>query len=104
MKELSNGKVVINAGRGYMTPGIHYQAIKNKLKNYPNFLQNAIVLIEYAGSDTYTSSFEEDRLRVYEPVVNTDVPMPHLLLPHLDINSFFSFLMSSKINSVLKKK
>lgn len=97
-KTLSKG-VTINAGRGYMTPGIHYQAIKNKLKIYPNYLKNSIVLIEYEGSSIYTSSFEKDRLRVYEPVVKTDNPMPHLLLPHLDMSSFFSFLMYSK-NSI----
>lgn len=96
--KLSNG-VTINAGRGYMTPGIHYQAIKNKLKDCPEYLQNTVVLIEYPGSDFYTSPFEEDMFRVYEPVVETDKPMPHLLLPHLDFNSFLCFLTKSP-NSV----
>lgn len=93
------GGVEINAGRGYMTPGIHYQALKNKLKNHPGFLQNSVVLIEYAGSDIYTSAFEEDLLRVYEPVVESDEAMPFLLLPHLEYDSFLSFLKESS-NSV----
>jgi len=58
--KLSNGKVAINAGRGYLTPGIHYQAIKSKLKDYPDFLKNSIVIIEYAGSDVYCTNFEDD--------------------------------------------
>lgn len=94
--ELNDGKVVINAGRGYMTPGIHYQAIKNKLKEHPGFLENSVVLFGYEGSDIYISNFEDDKLRVYEPNLKTDKPMPHLLLPHLDLTSFLSFLKYSK--------
>ncbi len=94
--KLSNGKVAINAGRGYLTPGIHYQALKSKLKDYPDFLKNSIVIIEYAGSDVYCTNFEDDRLKVYEPIVTTDVAMPHLLVPYLDFNSFIEFLIYSK--------
>ena len=94
--KLNDKKVVINAGRGYMTPGIHYQAIKNKLKEYPGFLQNSVVLFGYEGSDIYISNFEEDIYRIYEPNLKTDKPMPHLLLPHLDLPSFLSFLKYSK--------
>jgi hypothetical protein len=93
--ELSNG-VVINAGRGYMTPGIHFQALKNKLKNHPNFLKNSVVLLEYPGSDIYTLSFEEDFLKVHEPEFNGEKAMPHLLLPHLDYDSFFAFFTKSQ--------
>lgn len=96
--ELSN-KITINAGHGYMTPGIHFQALKNKLHENPDYLKNTIVLIEYVGSDIYTSSFEDDKLKVYEPLVKTDKPMPHLLLPHLDFKTFISFLTESK-NSI----
>ena len=101
--ELSKG-ITINAGRGYTTPGIHYQAIKNKLKYYPEFLHNAVVLLEYPGPDIYTSSFEEDILRVYEPVIETDKSRPHLLLPYLDLSSFLSFLTKSRNGISVKVK
>ena len=104
ISELSNGKTVVTAGRGNMTPGIHYQAIKNKLEQNPDYLKNAIVLIEYAGSQVYTSNFEQDKYQVHEPLDPSDKPMPHLLLPHLNRRSFLSFLKESKNSSSVKKE
>ncbi|MEQ8472361.1 MAG: hypothetical protein RIC35_14305 [Marinoscillum sp.] len=102
-RELSNG-VTVNTGTGFMTPGIHYQALKNKLKSYPDYLKNSVVLIEYPGPDIYISSFKEDFLRVYEPVVATDKSTPHLLLPHLDYQSFLAFLTKSTNGIKVKVK
>ncbi len=104
IKELSGGKVVVNAGRGYMTPGIHYQALKSKLEKYPDYLKDAIVVIEYSGCDIYPSSFNEDKLKVYEESGNTDKPMPHLLLPYLNNKSFLSFLRDSHNSFRVKSK
>ncbi|MFP5470113.1 MAG: hypothetical protein ACLGGV_00820 [Bacteroidia bacterium] len=103
MKKLSQGKTVVNAGRGYTTVGIHYQAIKNKLKKHPDYLRNATVIIEYPGSGIYTNSFSEDKLRVYESNIENEKSMPHLLVPYLDFNSFINFLFESK-NSLSTKK
>lgn len=102
-KKLSSG-VTINAGRGYITPGVHYQGLKSKLKEHPDYLRNSIVLIEYSGSGAYTSPFAKDMLSVFEPTDSdkTDKAMPHLLLPYLDMNSFLSFLKKSN-NSILVK-
>lgn len=95
------GITVVVAGRGYMTEGIQYQALKNKLFHYPDFLKGAKVFIEYSGSDVYSGSFAENKLKVYEPLVSIEKPMPQLLLPHLNFNSLLSFLKESKnANSV----
>lgn len=104
IRQLSNGKTVINEGRGYMTPGIHYQALKNKLEEYPDYLKNAVVFIEYPGSQIYTSDFKQDKFLVYEPLVSTDKPMPHLLLPHLNWSSFRSFLKESNNSTSVKRE
>lgn len=101
---LSEGKTAINAGRGYMTAGIHHQAIKNKLKNHSDYLEGAYVFVEYAGSDIYASSFEEERLRVYETDDPDDKAMPHLLLPYLSPSSFFSFLRESDNSPRVKRE
>ena len=91
-----SGKKVICAGRGYMTFGVHYQALKNKVKNHPNFLKNSIVLVEYAAEPQWTSSFLNDQMLVYEPkVLGYDKPMPQLMLPHLSLNSLIEFLKIS---------
>lgn len=95
LRELSGGKVAINAGRGYMMPGIHYQALKNKLISNPDYLRNSFVFLEYAGTRTYTFNFYYDRLRVYEPIVEADNAMPHLLLPHLNFSALIDFLVYS---------
>lgn len=99
--KLSDG-IAINAGRGYMTPGIHYQALKNKISQYPDYLRDAIVVIEYAGSSTYDTPFKEDKLKVYEPVIESDRPAPHLLIPHLDFNSYVEFMRESENGNEVK--
>jgi hypothetical protein len=98
----SPDKIVIVGGRGYMTPGVHYQALVNRLAFYPNYLKNAVVCLEYPGSDIYSSSFAEDILKVFEPQITGEKAMPHLLLPHLNKNSLWQFLNISK-NSVSVK-
>jgi hypothetical protein len=102
--EHENDKVAIVAGRGYTGAGMHYQALQNKLSNHPDYLKDACVFIEYAGSGTYTENFKEDKLRVYEPVDDTDKPMPHLLIPHLTIKSLFTFLKESKNSNSVKRE
>lgn len=89
-------KIAIVAGRGYMTPGIHYQALVNRLAEYPNYLKDADVFIEYFGPGIFTNSFDDDKYRVYEPVVATDGSSPHLILPHLNYKSLIAFLKESK--------
>jgi len=81
------GKIAIVAGRGYMTPGVHYQALLNRLMQYPNYLRSTAVVLEYPGTDIYSSSFARDRLKVFEPQVMGEKAMPHLLLPHLNLNT-----------------
>ncbi|MHC1775961.1 MAG: hypothetical protein AB9834_11165 [Lentimicrobium sp.] len=90
------------AGRGYMTEGIHYQALENKILEFPDYLDGANIFIEYPGSDIYTSSFQDNKLRVYEPIVSNDKAMPQLLLPHLNCNSLMSFLKESKNSNSVK--
>lgn len=95
IKKMSQGKVVINAGRGYMMPGIHIQALQNKLNHHPNYLKGALVLLEYPQAPIYETPYKQDKLRVYEPVVDTDKPMPHLLIPHLTSRSLYTYLQES---------
>lgn len=91
-----SGKKAINAGRGYMTFGVHYQALKNKVKNHSNFLKNSIVLVEYAYGPQWASSFLDDQMLVFEPkLLGYDKPMPQLMLPHLSLNSLMEFLKTS---------
>ncbi|MBN1950285.1 MAG: hypothetical protein JW801_03725 [Bacteroidales bacterium] len=102
LKELSGGKTVINAGRGYMTAGIHYQALKCKLANYPDYLRNAFVFIEYPGPTIYTSPFEFDKFRVHEQKNCPETAMPHLLLPYLNFSDLCCFFRESH-NSLTAK-
>jgi len=90
------GKIAIVAGRGYMTPGVHYQALLNRLMQYPNYLRSTAVVLEYPGTDIYSSSFARDRLKVFEPQVMGEKAMPHLLLPHLNLNTLWEFLKISE--------
>lgn len=89
------GQSVIVAGRGYMTPGIHYQALKHKLHLFPDYLNGAVVLLGYDGRPVYPTPFAEEKLRVYEPPKWIGEPMPHLLLPHLSLSSLWEFLQVS---------
>jgi len=86
---------VIVAGRGYMTPGIHYQALKHKLHHFPDYLNGALVLMGYDGRPVYPTPFAEEKLKVYEPPKWIGEPMPHLLLPHLSLSSLWEFLQES---------
>jgi hypothetical protein len=90
--QLNQNKIVINAGRGYLTSGIHYQAILNNLASYPEFLTGSIVLLEYPGSSIYTEGFLANRYVVNES-------MSHLVLPHLDKKAWLNFIKKSN-NSI----
>lgn len=85
-------KTAIVAGRGYMTAGIHYQALKFRVSEFPDFLKNVSVLIEYPGNSVFSEPFNEQQYRVYEPILSEDKAMPHLLLPHLNFKSFRDYL------------
>lgn len=93
---LDQNKVAVVAGRGYMTPGVHYQALKYKLQCYPDYLRGAKVFIEYPGPDVYTDPYNEDKMKVYEPILDSDEAMPHLLLPYLDFRNLLTFLKESR--------
>ncbi|MFT5914002.1 MAG: hypothetical protein ACI81T_000487 [Bacteroidia bacterium] len=90
--ELDSGKVAVVAGRGFMTAGIHYQALKMRLKDFPDFLKGATVFLEYPGSRIYDQSFEEQVFKVHE---SGSEAMPHLLIPHLDFVDLKGFLTQS---------
>jgi hypothetical protein len=97
----NNEKAAVVAGRGYMTAGIHYQALQNRLKKYPQYLNNAIVFLEYPDPLIYTNPFSDDELRVSEDQTNGK-SRSHLILPHLDWSSFCVFISQSK-NSLLTR-
>lgn len=99
LKTISNGKVVVNGGRGYMTPGISYQALKNKLEESPEYLKDAMVFLEYPGYDNYTNAFKDDQMRVHESSFGDKTSMPHLILPHLTFKSFLQYWKESN-NSI----
>jgi hypothetical protein len=101
MRKDTNLTVVV-AGRGYMTEGIHYQALKNNISKYPDYLKNAKVFLEYYGSDVYSGSFDENRLRIFEPLETNEAAMPQLLLPHLDSRSLLAFLKESHNSKKIK--
>lgn len=101
--EKAKDKIAIVAGRGYMTPGVHYQALKNRLSNYPNYLKDSYVFIAYNGSGVYTSKFKDDKLKVYE-IPTESKSMPYLLIPHLTFKSLFIFLKESKNSLKVKIK
>jgi hypothetical protein len=91
------GKIAVVGGRGYSTSGTHYQALKSKVREFPDYLRNSIVLVEYPGSRIYDQDFRESQLFVYEPWDPTlDKPMPHLMLPYLGLKDFFEFMKKSK--------
>lgn len=89
-------KIAVVAGRGYMPSGLHYLALQNKISKHPDYIRNANVFIEYPGSSIYAEKYDDVKYRVYEPVVKTDRAMPNLIIPHLTLSSFFSFLFESK--------
>ncbi|MEO1349024.1 MAG: hypothetical protein AAFW84_09515 [Cyanobacteria bacterium J06635_15] len=80
--------VTVVAGRGHTSSGIHYQALKNRLSEHPNYLRGAKVFIEYSGSSQYDEPFRGEQFRV-------DQKMPHLLLPYLDYQSLFEYVDKS---------
>lgn len=94
--EKDSGSVAIVAGRGYTTPEIHYRAIKNRLKKFPDYLKNTVVFLEYPNAPIYTNLFEEDEFKVFESEQTKQESMAHLLLPHLDFQSFLNFLVKSE--------
>jgi hypothetical protein len=96
--------IAIVAGRGYMTAGVHYQAISNRLRVFPDYLKNAVVFLEYPSYPIYTNHFEIDRYRVYESEHTNRESMAHLILPHLDFASFIIFLRDSKNSSKVKMR
>ncbi|NRA12455.1 MAG: hypothetical protein HRT57_10930, partial [Crocinitomicaceae bacterium] len=95
-------KVIVVAGRGQLTSGMHYQAIKNRLEMFPNYLKGTKVFLEYAGSQIYTTEFSQDELTILEPRLKNANAAPHLLLPHLNFNSFLEFW--EKSDNSLKMK
>ncbi len=95
-------KTTIVAGKGYTTPGTHYQAIKSKLAKFPEYLKNSLVFIQHTGNENYYQPFDEGHLRVYEPSTTSDQAMPHLLLPYLDYESFLIYEKQST-NSIQVK-
>lgn len=97
------GKTAIVAGRGYMNAGMHYQALKNKLKKSPNYLKGAVVFLEYAGSSTFETPFSYDQYFVFEsPEFNE--AMPHLVLPHIDGGYLKEYLKKSENSNYVKAK
>jgi hypothetical protein len=101
-KEKDTNKVVVVAGRGYTTAGTTYQALKNKVSKYPDYLKNAKVFIEYTGSKQWDKAFNKEQFRVYEPIVPGDKAMPHVLLPFLDTRSFIEFIRKTPNSNSVK--
>jgi hypothetical protein len=90
------GKIAIVAGRGYSTPGIQFQALNKRISEYPNYLKGANVLLEYPGPDIFTKQFDDDKWKVYEPMIAGEKAMPHLLLPYIGLKDLFYYLSESK--------
>ncbi len=88
-------KTAVVAGRGYLTPGIHYQALKKRLEKYPGYLQHASVFIELPGSRIYETAFSEDEMMVYESPDLKEDPMPHLILPYIGLKELVEFIRKS---------
>lgn len=95
VEKLYPHKIAIVAGRGYMTSGVNYHAITNKIRESPDYLKNAVVLLEYPGGAVYDENFLRERYKVFELSEPDEVAMPHLLLPHLKYKSFIQFLRNS---------
>ncbi len=102
LKENYPSKTTLITGRAYMTPGVHYQALKHKLDDYPDFLKGAKVFIEYSGWGTYTEPFTQARLRVSEPTGPKDIARTQFLIPHLAITDLPSFFRESENNWKIK--
>ncbi len=102
-KSLYPNKKVVIAGKGFMNAGIHYQALKNKLKKHPNYLENTLVLIEYPGCglypDHFLNPFLQDQLKVPE---NKKESKSHLILPHLSFFSLLKFFKKSHNSYAVK--
>jgi hypothetical protein len=92
---MDSNSIAVNTGRGYYTSAIHYQALKKRIAKYPDFIRGSKVLIELPGSSIFTESFKDNQYRVWEPIVKTDKPMPHLLLPYLNRRDFMDFFLLS---------
>jgi hypothetical protein len=97
-------KVAVVAGRGYLTAGVHYQALVNRLAECPDYLRGANVFIEYPGSSVYETPFKDEQFRVYEQNYDSRETMPHLLLPHINMSSLFQFLNKSTNSFPVKAK
>ncbi len=99
------GSIAVVAGRGYMTAGIHIQALENRLKQYPDYLKGAKVIIGYPGSSIYTDLYSDDRLKVYEPEFYSNAkPMPHLMLPHIHWGNLMEYLQISENKTKVKSE
>jgi hypothetical protein len=96
----NNDKIAVVAGRGSMTAGIHYQALSHRLKNYPEYLKDAYVFIEYPDPLVFTNLFIDDEFMVMEH--NNGKSRAHLLLPHLDWPSLLAYLNKSKNSNSTK--
>ncbi|WP_028298767.1 hypothetical protein [Olivibacter sitiensis] len=98
------GKIAVVAGRGYTTEGIHYQALKNRISKFPDYVYGASVFLEYPGPDIFTDPFDEKAHTVWESYLPSQGKraMPHLLLPHLDYTDFKYFLNKSKNSNWVK--
>lgn len=97
-------KAAIVAGRGYSTPGLHHQALKKRVEEFPDYLDGASVFLEYSGSSIYDNDFSIDQLVVFEPADFSEPAMPHLLIPHLDFRSYREFLKESDNSTRVKIK
>jgi hypothetical protein len=95
ISRLTDNRLVINAGRGWSTPAIQLNALVHKLERCPEFIQNSLVIMEYPGYDFYTEAHSKTKYDVNEN-------MPHLLLPYLDIKTFFQFIGESNNNFATK--
>lgn len=97
-------KSAIVAGRGYSTPGLHHQALKNRVEEFPAYLMGASVFLEYPGSSIWDNDFSIDQLVVYELGNFSEPSMPHLLIPHLNFKSYKEFIRESDNSNRVKLK
>jgi hypothetical protein len=102
--QMEPGKTAVVAGRGYATAGIHYQALRHKLKKYPGYLEGATVFMEFPGSGYYTDPFSDNEMLVYEPDGPVKLATPHVILPYLDFSELIEFFRVSKNSLGLKIK
>ena len=85
--------LAINAGRGYTTGGIHYQAIKQHLKLNKHYLKNTKVFLELPGYSVYDTNFNTSKFRFFEN--KGEESMSHLILPYIDHRSLIELLKES---------